>query len=110
MLANGHVTGRVKLGISGHEIDESEARNYGLKEGIYIYEIEADSDLNNTTAQRFDIITHVDGERVTSFVGLQKALGRYSPGDRVTLTIFRSAAPAGSQTFEVEIALQEDVG
>jgi serine protease Do len=107
IVANGRVTGRVKLGINAQPIDEIDARNYGLMVGIRIVDIAPDSDLVNTSVQRFDIITHIDGERVTDTASLKRILDRYRPGDVVTLRLFRPITQSRSDTFDVEITLQE---
>jgi serine protease Do len=107
IVAHGRVTGRVKLGINAQPIDEIDARNYNLMEGIRIIEIFPDSSLNDTEIQRFDIITHIDGERVTDTASLKKTLDRYHPGDKVTLSLFRAVTEIRNETFEVEITLQE---
>lgn len=109
IIENGRVTGRVILGISGLVIDEVDARNYGLQMGIRIQEINPDSDLANADVMRFDIITHINGERIYDKSGLQAVLANHKPGDTVTLTLYRSkVGSAKGDTFDVTTRLMED--
>ena len=59
--------------------------------------------------QRFDIITAVEGEPVSSFADLSAILEDYSPGDEITLTIYRRGYYSqNDQTFDVTVELLED--
>ena len=49
-----------------------------------------------------DIVTKIDNTDVTSASDLTSAIGNYKPGDKVTLTIFRSG-----ETKTVEVTLEE---
>lgn len=108
IVTNGRVTGRVKLGVKVETIDEIDARNYNVMQGVRIDEIFADSDLMNYDVQRYDIITHIDGERVLNGDGLKSELAKHKPGDKVTLTLFRLISATRSNTFDVTVQLQED--
>ena len=52
--------------------------------------------------QAGDIVTKIDNTDVTSASDLTSAIGNYKPGDKVTLTIFRSG-----ETKTVEVTLEE---
>ncbi len=108
IVTNGRVTGRVKLGITGDPVDEIDARNYGVQQGVRIMQIDPSSDLVNTEAQRYDIITEVDGVRVLDMIELKSELEKHKPGDTVTLTLFRLIGTTRSETLSVTITLQED--
>jgi len=108
ILSNGRVTGRVRIGIEAYQIDEIDARNAGLVVGIRIQSIDPESDLNNRGIQKFDIITHIDGDRIFSTSDLRAVLERYEPGDRVTLTLYRPLGSNGNETFDVTITLMEE--
>ena len=83
LVANGHVTGRVGLGVTGYTITQS---GY---EGFMIYTIEPGSALEGTDVQPYDIITKVGGVTVKSRTEVRNALSKYKPGDKVTLTLKR---------------------
>lgn len=125
LMRYGHVTGRVKLGISAYAINEYAASVNGIPAGILIDSIEEGSSLTRAGVQAGDLITAVDGTSVNSFTGLNDLLRGYSPGDTVTLTIFRAnytSQSGGSyrpgsggqsvtgNTFDVEVTLMEDIG
>ena len=108
IVNNGRVTGRVKLGITARAIDEIDARNTGLVMGIRIEAIDPDSDLNNKGIQKFDIITHINGERIFTTGDLRGNLEKHRPGDRVTLTLYRALGANDNNTFDVTVTLMED--
>ena len=109
LIEYGYVRGRVRLGITVSEIDELVARLNDLPTGLYIEDIAQDSDLLNHGVQRFDIITAVEGEPVSSFADLSAILEDYSPGDEITLTIYRRGYYSqNDQTFDVTVELLED--
>lgn len=125
LMSYGHVTGRVKLGISAYAINEYAASVNGIPAGILISSIDNDSSLKSAGVQEGDLITLVDGTPVNSFTGLNDLLRGYKPGDTVTLTIFRANyTSSGSSrfgfggggqtvtgtTFEVQVTLIEDAG
>lgn len=108
IVTNGRVTGRVKLGIGAREIDEIDSRKTGLAMGIRIESIDPESDLAKQDVQRFDIITHIDGERVLTMVDLKTQLNKYEPGDTVTLTLSRPVSTTRSEEVQVTVTLMED--
>ena len=124
LMSYGRVTGRVKLGISAYAVNEYVASVNGIPSGILIDSIDSDSTLLAAGVQAGDIITQVEGTAVNSFTTLSDLLRDYSPGDQVTLTIFRANQSYGSShygysyggqtvqgtTFEVTVTLMEDTG
>jgi len=112
LIENGRVTGRAKIGFSGQAINEALSQINNIPVGIYVWSIEAESDLATKDVQRGDILTHFNGERIETFTQLGNLLAEYKPGDTVTLTFYRSTrGTVGTErTFEIEAVLQEDVG
>ena len=124
LMSYGRVTGRVKLGISAYAVNEYVASVNGIPSGILIDSIDSDSTLLAAGVQAGDIITQVEGTAVNSFTTLSDLLRDYSPGDQVTLTIFRANQSYRSSrygysyggqtvqgtTFEVTVTLMEDTG
>ena len=110
LLAGGYVEGRVRLGIMGREIDGTMAMIYGLPQGFMISELPEDSAFAGTGAQVGDVITAIDGNEVTSLSEISNLLLRYSPGDQVTVTLFRINEAGLGEELEVEITLLEDKG
>ncbi len=112
LLSDGYIKGRTRLGIMCMEISESMAQMYSIPRGLQITEFNEDCTLAGTEAQPGDIITAIEGERVESLRDVSNLLLRYSPGDQVTLTLYRPSQTFGQsgRELEVEMTLLEDKG
>lgn len=111
LIACGDVLGRTKIGITGQTIDEAAAKLNRVPVGIYIRSIEEESPLVGTGASVGDILTEIDGEGVDSFAAIGGILKNKSPGDEVTLTLYRPGKTVDKDgySFEVTISLIEDL-
>ena len=101
LVKNGYVTGKPILGISVADVDES-VISYGVPQGAIIRVVTPDLCGAKAGLQVGDIVTKIDNTDVTSASDLTSAIGNYKPGDKVTLTIFRSG-----ETKTVEVTLEE---
>lgn len=102
LIKYGYVTGRVSLGIMGRTIT-----SIGY-EGFMIDSINKDSALVGTKAQAGDIITHVNGVRVTNYEEMRTELTSYEVGDTVTLTMLRLDRQSRNVIdFDVTVTLAE---
>ena len=109
LIDYGYVEGRVKLGITCVTIS-SAYESQGIPAGLQIYDINSDSDMNGKV-QKYDIITHADGKRITELSQLQDVMFEKKAGDTIKLTIFRpETRTSRSETFDVEIKLLKDTG
>ena len=109
LIQYGYVDGRVKLGITCTELS-SAYESQGIPAGLQIYDVSSESDMNGK-AQRYDIITHCDGKRITALSQLQDILAEKKPGDTVTLTIYRPATTTSpSSKFDITVTLLKDTG
>ena len=61
----------------------------GTDQGIYVQNVTAGGGAEAAGVQDGDIITELNGEKVTSMNGLNTKLIQYRPGEKVTLTILR---------------------
>ncbi len=111
LLSGGYVKGRTRLGIQGQDVSAMQSM-YGLPKGFLIMGIDEDSSFSGTQAQQGDIITAIDGKEVSGLSDIANLLLKYSPGDEVTVTLYRiSQSAAGlSREFDVKITLLEDKG
>lgn len=100
LIRYGRVTGRIELGITGYTVTQT---GY---EGFMIATIENNSSLAGTDVQVNDIITHVDGTRVTGRVALRNELSKHKAGDTVTLTLLRIVNNRTGQTMEYTVTVQ----
>lgn len=101
IIRNSYVTNRVKVGITGLAVYEAQAG----ADGIQIVAITKGGPLDNTEAKIDDIITAVDGEKVTTFAEIFDILEKHKEGDKVKVTLYR---PSTKKSFDVEIKLQID--
>ena len=101
LVKNGYVTGKPIMGISVADVDES-VTSYGVPQGAIIRVVTPDLCGAKAGLQAGDIVTKIDNTDVTSASDLTSAIGNYEPGDKVTLTIFRSG-----ETKTVEVTLEE---
>ena len=110
IMKHGYVTGRVRIGISGVTVSSLTAPA-GSPSGVVIKGITDDSPLINTEVQVEDIITAVNGVKIDGMPALFSELGKYQPGDEITLSCSRLAqSSTRSQNFEVKIVLMPDNG
>ena len=101
LVKNGYVTGKPIMGISVADVDES-VTSYGVPQGAIIRVVTPDLCGAKAGLQAGDIVTKIDNTDVTPASDLTSAIGNYKPGDKVTLTIFRSG-----ETKTVEVTLEE---
>lgn len=101
LVKNGYVTGKPIMGISVADVDES-VTSYGVPQGAIIRVVTPDLCGAKAGLQAGDIVTKIDNTDVTSASELTSAISNYKPGDKVTLTIFRSG-----ETKTVEVTLEE---
>ena len=103
LIQNGYVAGRPAIGISGEQLPAA-ARVYdGLPEGLYVTYVAPDSGAWEAGVRKGDIITAINGTAVSSVDALNTVKNRFSAGDTVTLTIYRSG-----QTADVDITLMDE--
>lgn len=114
LIARGYVAGRAQLGIKYNNL--SNYQNYaqlvaaGLPEGsIVIASINAESAFTGTNVKVSDVITAVNGTKMTSSDILIQALSNASPGDTMDLELAR-IENGRVNTFSVTITLIESKG
>ncbi len=108
LLSGGYVKGRVRLGITGSDVSEAMYTFGGMPQGFMIIEIGEDSAFAGTEAKEGDIITAIDGEEVANLDEISNLLLKYAPGDKITVTLYRSGG--SGREIDVEIVLLEDKG
>ena len=86
LKANGKVTGRALLGISGVYLDDLVAARYGLTKGYYVYQT---VNTQTGTLQADDIITKVNGTDVVSESTIKNAIAKKKAGDTIEIQYWR---------------------
>lgn len=115
LIQYGKVT-RPKLGISVMTMRGSEEPTEGrIPAGIYVSAVVEGSPAQKAGILRDDIITHVDGKRVTLHTDLTNTIAGKNPGESVTLSVYRiprlseltvqDRIPAG-ETIELTVELE----
>jgi len=86
------VVQRAVLGVSMGDITDKLAKEKNLKtmEGAYVDEVVENSAAEKAGIKKEDVITKVNGVDVKSAAQLQEQIGRYSPGDKVSITVLRN--------------------
>lgn len=105
LIQNGYVTGRPRIGISGEDIGEENARYYDLPEGVYVRFIEKNSAADAAGLAVGDIIVAADGEIIKTMAELNKVKERFGSGDEMTVTVFR-----GEEKIDIKLILSEENG
>ena len=79
--------GGVLLGVEGYMTNSGSISNYNLPEGFYISSIETGGNADKSELAIGNIITEIDGTKITSIDVLKKVLSKKEKGDSVTLKI-----------------------
>lgn len=79
------------LGITGDSVPASYQERFDWPEGVYVSQIISGSPADIAGLQPGDIITAIDGTAVTSMTEIQDILSEHSVGDKITLSVTRSA-------------------
>lgn len=90
------------LGIQGVDVPTEYVQRFGMPEGAMITKITEASPAAEAGLQLNDIVTAVDGQKVSSFETLRSALSYYAAGESVTITVQR---PNGNQYTETQITV-----
>ncbi len=89
LIEVGCVRGRPYIGISGQIITEAMAKYYNVPTGYYIRRVVPGSGADKADLRKGDILTEVDGKRITNMKNLSSLLGKYKAGDTIDIVIHR---------------------
>ena len=78
------------------------ADRYNLPIGIYVEDIDKDSDASNAGMETGDIITAIDGVQVETMDELNDIKNKKKIGDKISITVYR-----GGEYIDLEIKLAE---
>lgn len=96
------VVQRAVLGVEIKDIDAELAKDKKIKtfDGAYVARVVEESAAEKAGVKTGDIITNVNGVDVKTVAQLQEQVGRYRPGDKITVDILRDNK---KQTLNVEL-------
>ena len=88
---------RALLGIAGMDArkwidaqkDQNKEVDLGVNEGVYVDKVEPDGAGNEAGLESGDVITSVDGKKVTKMAELQEIMATKRPGDKISITYVR---------------------
>ena len=99
------------LGITGVDVTADASKSYGMPEGVYISTITEGGAAENAGLQKGDIITKLDGSRITGYSQLRDTLGYYSSGETISITIQRlENAEYVEKVMDITLSTGEQVG
>ena len=78
------------LGITGRTIGDEVSEAYGFPNGIYISEVSESGAAKKAGIKQGDIITKINGNKVTSIEQVQNKVNNTKAGTEITVTIARS--------------------
>ncbi len=101
---------RAIMGVQIQDVTAELARQNDLEEltGVFVTEVNDNSAAKTAGIEKGDVITDINGIKVKSTSELQEIVGRYRPGDKITVTLKRKDK---TKQFEVTLRnLQGDTG
>ena len=103
LVSNGYVSGQPILGVSVNRNEISqEAQAYGVPAGAEILVVTPGLCGEEAGLQAGDIVTQINDTTVSNGSDLINAVANYSPGDTVTLTVYRNG-----ETLTLQVTLDE---
>ncbi len=90
LISNGYIKGRPSIGINGQSIGARDAAFYGLPEGLYVEYVHPYSDAFKKGLRRGDVITKMNGTKLSSTAEIKQIRDNFKAGDEVTLTVYRN--------------------
>ena len=105
LIAQGYVSGRPTLGLSGDSITKFDQYYFHIPQGLYLTEVDIHSDAHLQGIEAGDILISLDGEAVTSQFQLETLVNRHAIGDTLTALIYR-----GGQEETILLTVTEYAG
>ena len=102
LIENGYVSGRPLVAVSVRTVSQMAAAFYNLPQGLMVDLVASDSNAAAAGLQQSDIITHMNGQRITSVSAACTVRNRFKAGEEITLSVYR-----GGGTVELTFALNE---
>ena len=101
----GYVTGRPSIGIGGEDVTDYMVYYYRIPRGVLVGLVTPDSGAETGGVEVGDVIVGLNGVSVSSMDELTNEKDKFSPGDTVTLTVYRSG-----EYVELDVVLGESTG
>lgn len=103
LMMFGYVKGRPLIGISGREVTEPIAQQYGIPVGIYILDVTQGSGADKAGIRKGDILVSLAGKEVKTMKELDNIKKEYKAGDSVSVEVVREGSKVNLElTFSEE--------
>ena len=102
LVTDGEVRGRPSVGITIGGIPDNASEYYSIPGGVYVSDVTKGSDAEAKGIQVGDIITHVNGQPVSTVDEVGAIKNQFNVGDSMTFTIWREG-----ETFDVDVVLMD---
>ena len=89
LIMFGYIKGRLSIGITGQQITDIIARQYGLQIGIYVMDVTKGSGADIAGIQKDDILINLDGKEIKTIQDLDNVMKGHKVSDTVSVTIVR---------------------
>lgn len=86
-LMNGEEDTSASIGIAGYIVDEEKSEAYNMPTGFYVSKIVSGSGADKSDLEIGNIITKINGNKVTALSDIQDVLYEHKAGDKVKLTV-----------------------
>ncbi len=87
------------IGISGSAVSAAEAEQYGIPEGVLVFQIDKNSSAAKAGLRRGDIITAYNGKEVKTVQDINDLKSQNRAGETVTVTIYRDVEDEDGKTI-----------
>jgi len=108
LIAQGYVSSRTRVGITYLSIGDAAANGYGVPAGLCVMDVDPRSGAVFAGLKPYDVITHIDGERVFGAAEISEVLADKVPGDTITISVFRKEITGETNIFDAELELTAD--
>ena len=105
LLEYGYVKGRPVIGIATRDVTNYMAQSYSWPTGVQVMEITSEN-ARNAGLQQGDIITEVNGQKVSDSEELNEIKAKYNPGDVLKMQVYKYAT---GRTETLEVILSEQL-
>lgn len=100
LIANGYVTGRPSIGITGRNVESAD----GSISGVQVYSIDSRASAGSEGLQVGDVITAVDGTPTPTMDEVNSVKEDKQAGDKITLTVYRIST---GQMLNITVTLMD---
>lgn len=104
LLEYGYVKGRPVIGISTRDVSAYMSQSYSWPQGAQVMDVSSET-ARNAGLQQGDIITAVNGEKITSGEELNKIKDKHKPGEQLSLDVYKYAT-GKNETVKVTLSEQ----